>query len=65
MQLMTGATARFPWTWALLGLVALDVSCRLHPSTAALTPWIDAAAVLVSLGLVAVVPVGPESTLQS
>lgn len=56
---------RFPWTWTLLGLVAVDVACRLHPTTAALTPWIDAAALLMSLGLVAAVPVGPKQISHS
>lgn len=50
--------ARFPLTWTLLVLVSLDLLCRANPSYGALLPWIDATAVLASLGLLRARP-GP------
>lgn len=60
MQLVSVRTSQFPWTWALLALVALDVVCRLRPETAGFTPWIDGVAVIVSLGFVRAVPLEGE-----
>lgn len=56
MNVFSSRISRFPWTWALLALVAADVACRAHPSTAGFTPWIDGVAGLVSLGLVGINP---------
>ena len=43
--------SRFPLTWLLLALVALDIVCRANPTYGGFLPWIDVAAALVFLGV--------------
>lgn len=56
MVINSASASRFPWTWALLMLVTLDLICRANPQFGGLLPWIDATAVVVSLGVAWMTP---------
>lgn len=50
------SVSKFPLTTLLLLLVTMDLVCRTNPALGPLLPWIDAGAVIASLGLLRFTP---------